>query len=947
MKRVITYNLSDDFIKKIADYTEDNFIRPKKDISSLAFVFGGRRPSLFLKRELSRRIKKPYLSPSFFIIDEFIEYVLSKKEPFKRISDLEASHLLYTLSKDVAPGILAGKESFAQFFPWAKEILSFIEQLDFEGIESVSLKNIQENASIGYDVPQNINALLESIISLRNAYHKELKKRKAYSRGLMYLSCAQYVKEAQLTELREIFFCGFFYLHKTELAVIKQLYDAKKAFLFFQGDEREWPVLKKLAERLDLSIQPKKTEQKKYNLNIRAGFDVHSQAALAREIIKKIEDHDNTVAVLPQAVNVLPLLSEISSCVSDYNVSMGYPLKRSSLYSLFTDIFKAQRTRKAQEYYARDYLKVLAHPLVKNLNLFKNHTITRVLVHKIEEVLTGIEETALAGSLFINLYNIEHSKDLFDVTSRAMKAMDIEVSRDELKSALRALHRSLFLSWEKTGSFSDFSKSGRQLLDLLIKKSFLSKYPMNLKMAERMFELAEELNNASFAKEPFLKEEIFKVFENKLGSEMISFAGSPLKGLQVLGLFETRSLSFENVIFMDVNEAALPALRIYEPLIPRDIMVTLGLNRLEKEEEIQRYQFMRLISGAKNVYLLYQDKDDKEKSRFIEELIWMRQKETGLQEGQRIARVNFKVRVLPKKIKIKKDASMIAYLKEREYSASSINTYLNCPLNFYYQYVLGLEKKEDMLDEPESREVGTFIHELLYQGYAGFLGRKPYIDDRFSKYFLGLFEEKFNTGFERKIKAGAFLTKEIMLFRLKMFLENEKKREVRKIVCLEKKFTRTIRLSGIDFKFKAVIDRIDELDDGSILVLDYKTGSADILPRKAETVLKAGFKRLALKNTVRSFQLPLYLYFADTLGYNGKAINAALYSIKNPSGEDLGLSRLFKAGEASEKIEETKSVYLQALGALVGEIIDPDIAFVADEDNQRLCAHCPFFYLCR
>jgi len=56
--------------------------------------------------------------------------------------------------------------------------------------------------------------------------------------------------------------------------------------------------------------------------------------------------------------------------------------------------------------------------------------------------------------------------------------------------------------------------------------------------------------------------------------------------MQILGLFETRSLNFENVIIIDVNEGILPSLNIYEPLIPREVMINLDISRIEKEEEI-------------------------------------------------------------------------------------------------------------------------------------------------------------------------------------------------------------------------------------------------------------------------------------------------------------------------------------------------------------------------
>ena len=58
-------------------------------------------------------------------------------------------------------------------------------------------------------------------------------------------------------------------------------------------------------------------------------------------------------------------------------------------------------------------------------------------------------------------------------------------------------------------------------------------------------------------------------------------------------------------------------------------MIKLNLDRLELEEEIQRYGFMRLISAAKNVHLVYQQNKDRTRSRFLEELIWEQEMRSG------------------------------------------------------------------------------------------------------------------------------------------------------------------------------------------------------------------------------------------------------------------------------------------------------------------------------
>ncbi len=947
MERVITYNLSEDFIQNLAGLIEEEYLNQGKDISKLVFVFGGRRPALFLRKELARRIKKSFFPPCFFSIDEFVEYSLLKKELFTKISDLDACFTIYNLAKDLAPDILKGRQNFAAFLPWAREIISFIDQLDLEDIKFESLREIQENASIGYDVPESINSLLQSIILIRQAYQSVLKDKKTYPRGLIYLLASKHIKEIDFPEFKQVFFCGFFYLHKTEQDIIKNIYDAGKASLIFQGDQGQWSVLDKLAKRLSLQITPAAKETPGCNISIQSGFDAHSESCLAREALKKIGPAGklgNTVIVLSEPGNIIPLLSEISSVADDFNVSIGYPLKRSSLYSLFESIFRAQATKKNDEYYMKDYLKVLANPLVKNLKVFPNPALTRILIHKIEEILLGMEETPLAGSLFLQLPEIQGFRQLYDLAMDTMKKMDVEASRDELKQASAELHGLLFTSWENISNFYDFSLVLNQFLQVLLEKSFLKNYPLNLKVIEKIFSIQEEFNNAAFKNEPFLKEDIFRIFMNKLDSEMVSFSGSPLKGLQVLGLFETRSLNFENVIFMDVNEAVLPNLKIYEPLIPREVMIILGLNRLEKEEEIQRYQFRRLISGAKNVCLIFQERVDKEKSRFIEELIWEKQKQLNSFDVLPILRGAFKVKVPPKRLEIKKNPDITAFLKQYDYSASSINTYLHCPLRFYYQYVLGLRKKENLLGELQGVDIGTFVHELLALEFAQFIGKKPRVNKEFKERFLSALDKKFADEFEKRMKTEAFLIKEILDYRMHRFLDKEEGRDVRKIFCLEEPFKAKIELPSGVFSFKAVIDRIDQLGDGSILIIDYKTGNTGIMPETdIKKIEQAGFQREKLKSTVKSFQLPLYYYLAAAgKKHENTEINACLYSMK-----DLELSMFFNKEEQSEDKEEIMAVYLKAMDSLLCDILNPDMPFKADEENARQCQNCQFFYLCR
>ena len=946
MDRVIAYPLTRNFIKELADWLEAGYISTGKDLSSLAIVFGGKRPALFLNKELSRRMKKGFSSPAFFTIDEFVDSVLSYGPAYSNASDLDACFEIYKLAKLKAKDILKGRESFSAFLPWAREILSFIEQLDLEDIEAESLKNIESLAAVGYDVPESINLLLGRITSLRGSFHEVMGGKKSYVRGLKYLLASKLAPCAEFAQFENILFCNFFYLHKTEESIIKCLYDKNKASLFFQGSEDDWPVLKKTARSFGVAIRPEKDVAPSYKIAIRPAFDLHSEVSMVREVLNQGVVPDETAVVLPDPQAVVPLLSEIASCVHEFNISMGYPLTRSSVYSLFSSIYRAQETKKEGLYYSKDYLRLLNHPLVKSLDLASDPALTRVLVHKIEEIVLGIDESDIGGSLFVSLKDIESLRHLYSQAIEAANSMGINATHQDLKKMVEELHRLLFTLWEGAENFSGFADSISEFFEFLSKSRSLEKYPLNISIVDRLLEMADEFKSSAFAQERFSKDDLFKITRDRLEHELIRFSGSPLKGLQVLGILETRSLSFDNVLIMDVNESVMPRLKIYEPLIPRDVMIALGINRLEKEEEIQRYQFFRLISSAKNVILFYRESKDLERSRFIEELIWEKQKkEKKLITLEPELCAGFSVEVLPRRIFAPKDKKYCEFLKETRFSATSVNTYLSCPLRFYYQYVLGLREKEELSDEPEAREVGTFVHELLEGMFSRFV-RVPFaVDQAFKNDFFEALDIKFEKEFKKKMKSDAFLVREVLRFRLKNFLENEERRTVREVVCVEKVFEGSIRAGAHELRFKSKIDRIDRLEDGSLLILDYKTGSSDMMPSSVDKIESKPWTRLHLKRTIRSFQLPLYLYFVER-AYTGADLNAGFYNLKD-QGRNFGIKTFFDKEEPAGQRVAKSDCLMKALEFICLEILSPETPFEADQEDPYYCGICPFFNLCR
>ncbi|MCR4337304.1 MAG: PD-(D/E)XK nuclease family protein, partial [Candidatus Omnitrophica bacterium] len=376
---------------------------------------------------------------------------------------------------------------------------------------------------------------------------------------------------------------------------------------------------------------------------------------------------------------------------------------------------------------------------------------------------------------------------------------------------------------------------------------------------------------------------------------------------------------------LDVNENVLPHLNIYDPLIPREVMVSLNLDRLELEEEIQRYQFMRLISSAKEVHLVYQERADKERSRFVEELIWEKEK---AQKKVEIIEPHFTVKVHSPRKQIAKTPVMIEILKNHTYSSSSINLYLRNPLEFYYQYVLGLREKEDLLDEPENRQVGTFIHGVLEDVFKPYVGCAPQIDEAFRLHFRKIFHDRFEQTLAKAMKSDAFLLKSVIDARMERFLQQEAEqplRQIQEILFIEKKFEDVIPLSVGNVKFVYRMDRVDRLRDGTVFLIDYKAGSVDPMPKAIDKIEGMELSRESIFENVRSFQMPLYFFYLDK-HFPNEEINAAFYNLRTLEMD------CFLKEKAMVDRGRIKEVYSKALDFVMKEILDPAVPFDAPSD---------------
>ena len=288
---------------------------------------------------------------------------------------------------------------------------------------------------------------------------------------------------------------------------------------------------------------------------------------------------------------------------------------------------------------------------------------------------------------------------------------------------------------------------------------------------------------------------------------------------------EARGLSFKNVFIVSMSDSVVPNIKEINPLIPKEVINLLNIGYSERETDIQKYQFYGLISCAKSVSLIYPCDNVNVRSRFIEELIWKKQYET-----KHLKSVTINNAVLPAKLfsnikpEFTKTDEIKKYLLNFKYSATNIDTYMKCKLLFYYKYLLKLGEQTDYDDDYENINIGNCVHDFLNKTFHIGLTKEMLIglDKAFYEKEL---DSKIDEYFKNAKTGKMYLLRKLLKMKLNNFREAEIKRPFKVILNTEQDFNSEIEINKTKYKLVSRMDRIDENEDGTISIIDYKTGN--------------------------------------------------------------------------------------------------------------------------
>ena len=424
--------------------------------------------------------------------------------------------------------------------------------------------------------------------------------------------------------------------------------------------------------------------------------------------------------------------------------------------------------------------------------------------------------------------------------------------------------------------------------------------------------------------------------------ETINFKGSPGKGLQIMGMLETRALDFETVIITSVNEGILPTGKSNNSFISYDLKRAFKMPTFRDKDAIYTYHFYRLLQRAKNVYITYNTEPDVleggEKSRFVSQLLADDNLKPFLSHTIEVPKVSIAGEKPIQIVKTPKLLQKLNQLAVSGFSPTSLTTYIKNPYTFYKRYILGIQEIPNIAEHIAPNTFGTIIHDSLEQLYA------PLIDVPLSTALLEPIKKQVaqitKLQFQRtlgsqNLEKGQLLivfnvVKKYVLSVIEHDIAQAQHDEII-IRALEQKLKISLPPVGtnLPIQLKGTIDRIETVN-GLVRIIDYKTGQTN----KNDVILVDFGELLEKESKSKAFQLLSYALMYKNYNSQEKPLFAGILPIKSISDGVLEFGTKTSAQSRTKETmitHQTLTDFALVLEQLIAEILNPELPFIDKE----------------
>jgi RecB family exonuclease len=929
------------FLERIASRFLEEY---RNDIHKCAFVFPTRRARLYFLKHLQKR-KSPgtaIWAPTAFSISDFIAQL-------SKLTIADQLELIFELYAVYQEHIRSYPKKFEDFYPWGKMIISDFDDIDkylidtdklfttlkeFKALEDITKAEKAEIYSRYAEFWEDLGMLYKTFKGLL------VEKNKAYE-GMVYRKVAENIETIAFSDQGilarrwlKVIFCGFNALTKAEETIIGHLLEMEKAEIYWDMDryfvedrnQEAGHFFRQNRENLKIK-EPRWVEDRLWEPKAINIIGVQSKVSQAKvlgiklwELHKAGADPEHVAVVLPDETLLFPALNSLPEAVEEVNVTIGYPLQQTPVFSLFDSIMEMQlkilEEGVSQGFYYKDIQQVLNHPYIKPL---APDEIAKFIAYIKSEnrIYLKPEDMALLP---------EPLGNLFRVCSDSQQLMDFFL---ELVDAIRAFYRD-----NKPDLFS-----------------------VDYEYMYHFYTLMSRLKDSLKAAGLIMGIHTFRqLFTDIVKISRIPFTGEPLVGLQIMGVLETQTLDFNHLFVLSVNEGHLPPGKSQQSFIPFDVRSIIGMPTYKDRDAIAAYHFYRLLKNSKDITLIYVTEargiEKSEKSRFIDQiLIEFAEKNKNARIHHQVIDFSFESSRV-KDITIEKSEEIIHLLSQKTYSASSLLNYLSCSLKFYFTYILKLQEEEEVYESPDYRLVGNIIHDTLLKLYKPYCKNNESISLKDIENIKRQIEETLKNTFKEKLKTGDMDTGrnliafEVMKRFLSNFFDKEKQREKFRILMLEetiKNILFSFSLNGQKYsiRLEGTVDRVDGTDDNVYCIIDYKTGKVDSLRLKSAEDFE---EQLSGQEAVRHkavFQLFFYRYLLKRMGRHDGDFQMGIYPFKKLY-DDLRFVTIDKSDIIPEGLVNR---FEEILGGIFRELFDVDKPFTQTKEEKN-CQYCPYQNIC-
>ena len=893
-----------------------------RDYSHTAIIFPGKRPAHFLRKELAACAGGAIIPPKIFSVDDFILslYQQLHPEPVHDLEPIDAAALLHTVHQKLKER-LGGDyfASFDSFIPIGLKLFGELEELKLASLPDRKLE--EELSALTYN-------RLFTLPEYYSKFYALAATKGVTTRAVRYTEVAKHIFELDLSHYTQIIVAGLFKLTHAEKIIFDDLAKRSNTLFVFQTDKMEEGM-----------PEPE--------IHFYKAPDTHGQVfALSALMKKKLDEEkpidERSVIVLPTADALFPVLHQTLSLLQQeqYNIALEYPIARTPIYGFLHTLMELVSTRQGKRYSAVQYIKFILHPYTKNIRLDQRSDVTRIIFHSIESMLS--KDTS---KILLTLEELERSDDIFTNVAYTISETGNEITPEQVKKHLHSIHANTIQPLEHMSSIKEFAQRIIDVLTYIYEQSTARLHPLFRSYADALLKVFVHLEQ-SFVGDTSLGDAsgYFNFLQQYVALQNVPFAGTPLRGLQVLGLLETRNLHFDDVYFLNVNDDVLPGGIGSDMLLPQQLREKLGLETRHDQDTLSEYYFHLLVRGAKRVHLFFSESGVSDKSRFVEQLLWERQKRDGtFSSDQYLKTVQYKVKLANEGVSsIPKSDDVLVLLQGFTYSASALDTYLQCPLRFYYKYLMRVKEKEEVSADLDAQDIGKFVHTVLNIFFEPCIGKKIEPRDLSAGRMKQVIDELFDQKFGTEPAGAAYLLKRQIQKQMEALLKEYQQPMVEEGEIILKGLEEQISIHTLGAAFEGRLDRIEQRGD-TFFILDYKNGSKPGKPPISFSKLNLD-DRTSWNDAVVSLQLPMYLllYSIHTKTVVEHIVPAYLYLGKNRLGKDSEVAFMENTQERIACFEQIKLL----IERLIKEINTAAIPFSPPVDLSKNCPTCPYTGLC-